>query len=139
MSSKPRNLHTSLRNAWGIRPGLRVWVGGHNLKAKLAAAKYLAETVRPLMGPIDLGLLTPASVDEAQYFADKLRSRLAPAGMIWIVIPRTSFPLETQSPSELADFIAAMLARGFVQIGEAALDDLYTSIGFRFDPGPSHK
>lgn len=71
----------------GVRPGLRIWVGGHNLSARREIERHLAGTLRPPTGPIDLALIAPNTPDEAAHFAGKLRGRLGPGGRMCAVIP----------------------------------------------------
>ncbi len=87
MTSNDLNGLPTTANPWGVTPGLRVWVGGHNPNAKREVQERLAGTVRPQTGRIDLAFITPQSVDEAVYFASKLRNRLAAGGAIWVVYP----------------------------------------------------
>jgi len=69
----------------GVRPGVRVWVGGHNLEAKRAVASFLTGTVRAPDGPWDLAFITPEAPDEADYFLGKLAGRLPPGAKAWVV------------------------------------------------------
>lgn len=71
----------------GTVSGARVWVGGHAARPKRELNKHLDGTLRPPTGPIDVGLITPQTVEEAAYFARKLLRRLEPGALLWVVFP----------------------------------------------------
>lgn len=119
---------------WGIRPGLRVWVGGHNVDARRAIEAHLAGAIRPPAGPIELGLIAPLSIDEALYFADKLRSRLAPKGGVWIVYADASSPHQAQGAVDPRTLRTRMLEQGYADIGSSKLDDTLRTTGFELNP-----
>jgi len=72
----------------GIGPGMRVWVGGHNLDAKRAAAPLLADANRPSEGPLDVAIVCPSAPDEAVYFCRKVLPRMSRGSSLYVVVPR---------------------------------------------------
>jgi len=116
---------------WGVEPGKRVWVGGHNLDARREIELHLAGTERPPTGPIDLAFVAPRSTDEAVYFAGKLRSRLAPTGLVWIVYPNPCSPREAEFTGDFEEMVVALFERGFSEAGRAPVGDNYTSTAFQ--------
>jgi len=91
---------TPLAVQWGVTPSTRVWVGGHNLVARRETEKHLAGPKRPPSGPIDVAFIAPQTIEEALYFANKLRSRLTPGGAIWVAM---SGPNASMSPGSVDD------------------------------------
>ncbi len=71
---------TALARQWGVRVGMRVWVGGHDLRAKRLVHEHLPRVSFPPVGLIDLAFVTPKKPDEWAYFVRKLWPRLAPDG-----------------------------------------------------------
>jgi hypothetical protein len=80
-----------------VEPGMRVWVGGHNLEARREIERLLVGTVRPPTGSIDKAFIAPLTVDEAVHFARKLLTRLVSDGLIAVVYARKT--LEANDPS----------------------------------------
>jgi len=74
----------------GIGPGMRIWVGGHNLDAKRAVAPFLVGVARPVEGPLDVAVVCPSAPDEAAYFCSKVRSRLAAGSRLYVLVPLLS-------------------------------------------------
>jgi len=77
----------TVRAALGLQPGVRVWVGGHDLAAKRVVEPLLSDTTRPPTGPVDIAFIAPESADEAAYFLDKIDARLEKDGVAWIILP----------------------------------------------------
>jgi hypothetical protein len=74
----------------GSRPfdlaaGARAWLGGHNRAARRELELLLTGTPRPPAGPIEAAFVAAQTLEEAEYFTDKLLPRLVPSGVIWIV------------------------------------------------------
>lgn len=67
-------------------PQGRLWIGGHNLAARRWVEQQLEQHTRPPTGPLDGAIVTPQTVDEAGYFAEKVLPRLVDRGALWIVI-----------------------------------------------------
>lgn len=123
----------SITETWGIRPGLRVWVGGHNVAARQEIETHAAGTERPATGPIDLGLLSPETPDEALYFAGKLRGRLSPGAMVWIVYPNPRAAGGEAFAGGIEEIIVGMFERGFGEIGRGPVPQQFAMIGFRYE------
>lgn len=68
-----------------VPPGTRLWIGGHDRRARSAIEPLLAAASRPPEGEIDRLILTPLTFDEFTYFARKHTIRLKPAGELWLV------------------------------------------------------
>lgn len=131
MTSSDRNGLPTTAKLWGVTPGLRVWVGGHDQEAKREVEHRLAGTVRPQTGRIDLAFITPQSVDEAVYFASKLRDRLAAGGAIWVVYP-TAGSAEQAGGTNAAETLAQAMARcELTQSATVPVGDKYMSSCFR--------
>ncbi|GIK17521.1 MAG: hypothetical protein BroJett003_24850 [Planctomycetota bacterium] len=95
----PRTTSSHLRDALladrlRCGAGARAWVAGHARRVKAAVEAALVGGERPIEGPVDLAVLTPETLDEAMYFAQKVAPRLTPSGVL-IVIWENS----TDSPS----------------------------------------
>ena len=127
---------TTVVETWGLRPGWRVWVGGHNVEAKQEIERHLAGVEHPPTGPIDLGLIAPQTADEALYFAGKLCHRLAAGGIVWIAYPNPRFAGNAGLASQFDELTVGMFERGFGEAGGGALNDQYSMIGFRFQGRP---
>lgn len=81
----PAGENESVEALFDLAPGARVWVGGHDREARRAVERLVGSAWRLPRGPIDAAFVTPESVDEAEYFADKALSRLSPEGRVWVV------------------------------------------------------
>ncbi len=77
--------HPAVSTRLGLNPGLRVWIGGHNLAAKRAIEPLLAETTRPPTGPLDMAFIAAETPDEADYFLYKLAGRLPSGATAWVI------------------------------------------------------
>ena len=122
---------TLLTRDWGLSVGSRVWVGGHNTAAKRVIHTLLVGMVRPPTGLIDAGFITPSSVDEALYFAEKLRPRLRLGGVVWITYPPARSPRHAEFDGTEQDLVTALLELGFIGNGTAGPGDDYSSLAFR--------
>jgi len=82
--------------------------------ARREIEKHIVGARRLPSGSIDVAFIAPQSIDEARYFVNKLRSRLAPDGTIWVIEPEptASMPSGSAGPAErLAD---ALVDAGWV-------------------------
>lgn len=122
---------TTTAEDWGIGPGKRVWVGGHNVEARREIDNFLDGTERPPTGPLDLGFIAPQTTNEAVYFAGKLRHRIVSTGLVWVVYPNTSSPRESEFSGDLDSMVIGLFELGFAEIGRAQVGNNYTSTGFR--------
>jgi len=108
--------------------GGRIWIGGHNSKARFALENRLRGAVRPLVGELEAAFLTPESMDEAVYFAQKLRPRLAPSGILWIAHQAVAGKDDSDKAWMDAGWI---IAKGWVPFGEWALEEGLQLSAFR--------
>ena len=115
----------------GIKPGLRVWVGGHQSQAKAEIEPHLAGTIRPPEGPLDLAFVTPQSVDEAVYFAGKLLRRLQSNGTLWVIHPNNRSPHAAQFRGQIDDLVVSLFERGFTQAGTMPVGHDFSALAFR--------
>ncbi len=69
-----------------IKPGLRIWVTGHNRSLRRRLEPLLVGAVRPGTGPVDIALVVPETCEEWGYFAGKILPRLARGGEIGLVV-----------------------------------------------------
>lgn len=115
--------------------GIRVWSGGHHVTARQTVDQFLGVVDRPPTGPIDIGFITPQSVEEGLYFAGKLRARLAPAGTIWIVYPKAARQELNAVSGFTEDMVLGMFERGYVEAGNADIGEGFMCIGFRTSGG----
>jgi hypothetical protein len=83
MNQEPRSASS---NPWSLASSGLVWVGGRDLVARRAVESCLPPVQRPPTGPLDAAFITPASLDEALYFAGKVAERMRPTGSVWIVV-----------------------------------------------------
>ena len=111
-----------------------MWGGGPNVDAGRAIEVHLSGAIRPPTGTIELGLIAPLSIDEALYFADKLRSRLAPKGGVWIVYADAPSPHQVRGAVDSVTLGARMLEQGYAKIGSLKLDDTLRTSGFQPNP-----
>jgi hypothetical protein len=116
---------------WGVGPGKRVWVGGHNVEARREIELSLEGTERPPTGPIDLGFIAPQTADEAVYFTGKLRHRIVPTGLVWVVYPIPLSPRGGEFSEDLDDVVIGLFELGLTESGRAQVGNNYTSTGFR--------
>jgi len=72
-------------NVWGLLPESRVWIGGHEVRARRELELRLENAARPSEGTLAAAFITPTSTDEATYFAGKVLPRLDSGGVVWIV------------------------------------------------------
>jgi hypothetical protein len=107
------------RSRLGVAPGCRVWLGGHNRSATRRIEPLLGGAARPPGGPVDLAFVAPRTMDEAIYFAEKIRSRLAADGRIWIV----------SSANAERDENTASVEPAAARFDRAALRDAMTALG----------
>lgn len=93
-----------------LRSGVRVWVGGHDRRARKFVERSLAsvETVRPPEGPLDAAFITPQQADEAAYFLHKVTPRLNPSGVVVFVWSRADDPAATAFFDELTERLALL-------------------------------
>jgi len=121
----------STLEAWGLSPGKRIWIGGHNANAHRQVESLIAiECERPPTGPLDLAIVTPHSTDEAVYFARKLRSRLDAGAAIWIVFPKFGTTQEREFTGNFDEMAIALYELGFKESARAPVGESYTSTGF---------
>ena len=131
MSDGKINSQASTILPWNLEPGARVWLGGHNLHARRKVEKYLAGTVRPPTGPIDAALIAPKTVDEALYFACKLRDRVVAKGILWIIIPNPGSTKVDAFTGAGETLVEAMLVLGFADAGSVPVGAEHSAYGFR--------
>ena len=101
----------------------RVWVGGHDARARRVIESLVALAERPATGAIDVAVITPKSADEAVYFAAKLVKRLSPDSVVWVVVSSG----ETGPSSAIVTGLAEL---GLVASGRVAIDDAFLAVGF---------
>ncbi len=81
---------SELAEKLGVRPGLRVWLGGQDVATRRIVEQAVKGTIRPPTGSIDLAVICPVSLDEALYFAKKLQPRLVPSASCRVVTRKES-------------------------------------------------
>ncbi len=116
---------TTLRAHWRVKPGLRVWVGGHNTDAKRQIETHLAGTTRPPTGPIDIAFIAPFFSNEAAHFATKLRERLTSDGALWVIHPDPAQIRAADFEITQADLRTALGATGYVHSGTVPVSGQY--------------
>lgn len=117
---------------WGVTTTTRVWIGGQDLDARREVEDRLVGVVRPATGPIDLAFVTPLTVDEALYFASKLRPRLAPSGAVWIVHSAHAASPQPGPGVTPENLDVTMAAQRWNRTRDLDLDEIYAST--RFEP-----
>lgn len=88
--STPHTTSSHLRDALladglGCGAGARAWVAGHARRVKAAVEAALIGLNRPAEGSVDIAVLTPETLDEAVYFAQKVAARLTPSGVLIVI------------------------------------------------------
>jgi hypothetical protein len=121
-----------LAKQWGVTAATRIWIGGHDLDARREVSIRLVGAARPATGPIDLAFITPLTVDEALYFAEKLRPRLTPGGAVWIVHGETDDSEQDATHLTAAQLAVAAAARGWTAAREVPISERSSST--RFEP-----
>ena len=116
--------------ALGVRSGQRLWVGGHNLAAKREIEKYLADTVRPATGPVDMAFIMPEVIDEAVYFASKIRARLSPEGSLCVVVQEGDRAEATRKFLSSEELISRLETAGFSKTEVVPLGGSFRVIRF---------
>jgi len=118
---------------WALAPGSRVWSGGRHEAAKRRLLALLSGVTRPRLGPIDLGFLAPASVDEAVYFVRKILPRLTPPARVWVVYATGDAPDSgagvTRDRLAAAMIQLALCEGDTVPIGEEYMSSLFQAAG----------
>ncbi len=114
----------ALLQNWGVAPTASVWIGGNNIRAR-SEIEAVAESLRGLPEhPIDCAFITPNAVDEASYFAEKLRSRLVADATVWVAWSS----LDQDGLSAISSGLGAV---GFDGIGDVTLSADLVTLGFR--------
>lgn len=113
-----------------ITTDTRVWVAGHDADAKRSIERLVTDTARPTTGSIDVAVITPLTLEEAIYFAGKIKRRLSSDGCVWVV--RTIS--EGSAHFEQNDLIRAMAAIGLVECGFVESNPQFRVIRFRQPP-----
>ena len=119
-----------VRKSLGVRSGQRLWVGGHNLAAKREIEKYLTGTVRPATGPVDMAFITPEVIDEAVYFASKIRARLSPEGSLCVVVQEGNPAEATPHFSSNEELVSRLEDAGFCETEVVPLGGSFRVIRF---------
>lgn len=126
-----RDETSTLIHDWIAAAQGRVWIGGHNVRARKVLEEKLAHAERPPEGPIDAAFITPQTADEANYFARKLRLRLQPNAVVWIVYPKSGPANAAEFSGDIEEVVLELFQAGFMEAGRGPIDDTYDSIGFR--------
>jgi hypothetical protein len=71
------------------------------------------------------------TADEAVYFAGKLRHRIVPTGLVWVVYPIPLSPRGGEFSGDLDDVVIGLFELGLTGSGRAQVGNNYTSTGFR--------
>lgn len=133
MSEKNHSSDNLIAEQLGIRNDMRVWIGGHQIQAKQIIEPYLIFATKPPAGEIDIAFITPETLEEALYFAEKIQSRLTPTATIWIILPNNSYPdLTVESlikklqpmgytPKKQVSLIERFLAAGYTQSSDESI------------------
>ena len=131
MTQEGQPTSSTIARRWGVRPGMRIWFGGRNLHAKRAAAEHLAGTLRPPTGPVEQVFITPKTVDEAVYFVNKLRHRLASGGSVWVIYPRPGAPRSREFHGQPPDLTTQLAEHGFIKTDTVPVGDDHLSSRFQ--------
>jgi len=126
-----RNEISDTQQDWEFYSHARVWIGGHDVAARQILEEKLVDAERPPEGPLDAAFITPQSVEEAGYFARKLRSRLMPNAVVWVVQSKIGAVGVASRSDSADDVVLEMFRGGFSEAGRAAIDERYVSLGFR--------
>ena len=102
----------------------RVWVGGHDARARRVIELLVAPAERPPTGPIDVAIITPKSADEAGYFAAKLVERLSPVSVVWVVV-------SSDESGPLSAITTGLAELGLVASERVTINDAFLAAGFQ--------
>lgn len=126
---------TNTIETWGVVQGTRVWIGGNNTEARREVELLIGDAERPPTGELDRAFIAPLGNEEAVYFARKLRSRLVPDGLIWVIYPKRGSTNEAIYSGNVDELNIELFEIGFAEWGRANLTAEYSSSGFRMDSG----
>lgn len=118
-----------------MRSGQRLWVGGHNLAAKREIEKHLTGTVRPATGPVEMAFITPDVIDEAVYFASKIRLRLTPEGSLCVVVQERDPAEATPQFFSSEELVSRLKTAGYCKTDVVPLGGLFRVIRFAHSSG----
>lgn len=124
---------SSVGDRWGVRPGVRVWVGGHNVDAKREIERHLAGLDRPPTGAIDLAFIAPLTVDEAVHFAGKLVDRLSPNAVIWALLwQQAAQDHASATHLDVGELIGTLRELSYVPVATVEVSPEFQSVSFRY-------
>ncbi|MBI1825803.1 MAG: hypothetical protein HY287_16590 [Planctomycetes bacterium] len=126
-----RNEISDTQQDWESYSHARVWIGGHDVAVRKIVEEKLVDAERPPEGPLDAAFITPQTVEEAGYFARKLRSRLMPNAIVWVVQAKSGGASGSTLVGTAEDVVLELFRGGFSEAGRAAIDEQYISLGFR--------
>jgi hypothetical protein len=103
--------------------GKAVWLGGNDVAVRQVLENSLSSAHRPAGGPLDVAFVTPLSVDEAVYFACKLKKRFRASGELWIVFASDPSPSadSTDAPIDAEQLIDQLELAGFHKVAAAEM------------------
>ena len=81
---------------------------------------YFSETTRPPTGPLDAAFITPATSEEAAYFAEKLKPRLSTDASIWVVVPSANRSATDSVADPMDELVSRVTGAGFTRTREVS-------------------
>jgi len=104
---------SKLQDLLGFEDTTRLWLGGLNESVKRRLLRQLKVTHLTAHEVIDVAILTPQSIDEANYFAQKIRPRLTQNSVLWIVLGMKETDSQHQPHESTCQWSAALTTMGY--------------------------
>lgn len=120
----------TLGQKWGVKPGLRVWLGPAPKNLRELARKWLQATRPAGRGRVQLAFVFPRSLAEWKAAAVTLLRRIEPDGAIWVVFPKQAAAARLGFDASFSDMIEAVAQLGLIDNKTCAVNEDYTSTRF---------
>lgn len=120
MSNESPPSREQIAEVLGLRAGLRIWVGGNNVGIRREMETHLSETTRPPTGLLDAAFITPATSEEAVYFARKLKPRLSGDASLWVVVPSANHTAAQSVADPIGELVSRVTGAGFTRTREVS-------------------
>lgn len=111
------------------RPSERVWIAGHNRRAKAAAIAEFGKPAAERAREIDLAVLAPQNPAEAIYFAEKIADRLATDARMIVVIEAS--PAESDHAGRIDQMAKTLTPLAWQAAGQTRLGQTHLALEFR--------
>ncbi len=113
-----------------VEQGQRIWVGGHNARAKTLLDTFVEPGLRTSTDSIEQAFIVANSLDEAIHFAETLALRLGVHGIVWLV----EFADESEARFSAREVHQRMETLGYVLLDQVEIGDSLQACRFVLDP-----